>query len=209
MKRIIFEEAVRGIPKLKIEEGRICGDCQIGKICKMSHQKIQHLTTSKVLELLHVDLMGPMQVESLGGKKYAYVVVDGFSRYTWISFIREKSETFEVFKDLCQKLQRENESHVIRIRSGHAKEFENNKFAEFCSSKGINHEFSSPITPQQNGIVECKNRILQESSRAMIHAKKLPYHFWAEAMNTACYIHNRVTLRKGTSTTLYEIWKVR
>ena len=173
----------------------------------MSHHKIQHLTTSKVLELLHMDLMEPIQVESLGGKKYAYVVVDDFSRYTWIRFIREKSETFEVFKDLCQKHQREKENHVIRIRSDHGKEFENNKFAEFCSSKRISHEFSSPVTPQQNGIVECKNRTLQEYSRAMILTKKLPYHFWAEAMNTACYIHNRVTLRKGTSATLYEIWR--
>ena len=94
MKRIISEEVVRGIPKLKIEEGRVCGNCLIGKQTKMSHQKIQHLTTSKVLELLLLDLMGPVQVESLGGKKYAYVVVDDFSKYTWISFIREKIRDF-------------------------------------------------------------------------------------------------------------------
>ena len=100
----------------------------------MSHQKIQHLTTLKVLEL-DMDLMGPMQVESLGGKKYAYVVVDEFSRYTWINFIREKSENFNVFKDICQKLQREKDSHVIRIRSDHGKEFENNKFSNFCFLK--------------------------------------------------------------------------
>ena len=104
MKIIISEEVVKGIPKLKIEEGRVYSDCQIGKQTKMSHQKMQHLTTSKVLELLHMDMMVPMLVESLGVKKYAYVVVDDFSRYTWISFIREKSENFEVFKDLCQKL---------------------------------------------------------------------------------------------------------
>ena len=126
-----------------------------------------------------------------------------------MSFIREKSEVFDVFKELCLRLQREKDGYVIRIRSDHGKEFENYKFAEFCSSEGINHEFSSPITPQQNGIVERKNRTLQESARAMIHAKKLPYHFWAEAMNTACYIHNRVTLRKGTSATIYEAWKGR
>jgi hypothetical protein len=150
-----------------------------------------------------------MKVESLGGKKYAYVVVDDFSRYTWINFIREKSDVFEVFKELCLKLQREKESPVIKIRSDHGKEFENNKFAEFCSSEGIHHEFSSPITPQQNGVVERKNRTLQESARAMIHAKKLPYHFWAEAMNTAYYVHNRVTLKKETPTTLCEVWKGR
>ena len=80
----------------------------------MSHQKLRHDTTSTVLELLHMDLMGPMQVESLGGKKYAYVVVDDFSRYTWVNFIREKSDVFEVFKDLYLRLQREKESQVIK-----------------------------------------------------------------------------------------------
>jgi transposase InsO family protein len=209
MKKIISKEAVRGIPKLLIDEGRVCGECQVGKQTKMSHPKLGHPTTSRVLELLHMDLMGPMQVESLGGKKYAYVVVDDHSRYTWISFIREKSDTFDVFKDLCIRLQREKDSCVVRIRSDHGTEFKNSKFDEFCSSEGISHEFSSPITPQQNGIVERKNRTIQESTRAMIHAKKLPMHFWAEAMNTACYVHNRVTLRKGTSSTLYEIWKGR
>jgi len=67
----------------------------------------------------------------------------------------------------------------------------------------------NPITPRKNGVVERKNRTLQESARVMLHAKHLPYHFWAEAMNTACHIHNRVTLRAGTTTTLYELWKGR
>src|ERR1051325_9561052 len=101
MKRIIFMDAVRGIPKLHIEEGRVCGECQVGKQTKTSHQKVQRLTTTKVLELLHMDLMGPMQVESLGGKKYAYVVVDDYSRYNWVNFIRDKTKVLYVFKYLC------------------------------------------------------------------------------------------------------------
>ena len=103
----------------------------------MSHPKSRHLTTSKVLDLLHMDLMGPMQVESLGGKRYAYVVVDDFSRFTWINFIREKSDVFDVFKELCKRLQREKEGCIVRIISDHGKEFENSKFDEFCSSEGI------------------------------------------------------------------------
>ncbi|CAJ2665853.1 unnamed protein product [Trifolium pratense] len=209
MKRVISEEAVRGLPILQIQEGNICGECQIGKQTKVSHQKLQHLSTSRVLELLHMDLMGPIQVESLGGKKYVLVIVDDFSRYTWVNFIREKSETFEEFKNLCVQLQKEKDCGIVRIRSDHGKEFENSKFADFCAAEGIIHEFSSPITPQQNGVVERKNRTLQESARVMLHAKNVPYKFWAEAMNTACYIHNRVTLRKGTATTLYELWKNR
>ena len=69
----------------------------------------------------------------------------------------------------------------MRIRSDHGKEFDNSKFVEFCSSEGITHEFSVAITPQQNGVVERKNRTLQESARVMLHAKQLPYYFWAES----------------------------
>src|ERR1044072_65061 len=117
MKKVIYEDAIRGLPKLAIEEGKICGECQIGKQTRMSHKKLQHLTTTKVLELLHMDLMGPMQVESPGGKRYVFVCVDDFSRFTWINFIREKSDTFDVFRDLCLKVQREKDCGIIRIRS--------------------------------------------------------------------------------------------
>ncbi|KAK2402513.1 putative mitochondrial protein [Trifolium repens] len=209
MKKVISLEAIRGIPKLRIVEGKVCGECQIGKQVRMSHPMLEHQTTSKVLELLHMDLMGPMQVESLGGKRYVLVVVDDFSRYTWVNFIREKSDAFDVFKELCIQIQREKGSNVVRIRSDHGREFENSKFDDFCAAEGIKHEYSSPITPQQNGIVERKNRTIQESARVMLHAKNVPYHFWAEAMNIACYVHNRVTLRKGTTSTLYELWKDR
>jgi transposase InsO family protein len=209
MKKAISAGAIRGLPNLDIEEGKICGECQIGKQTRMSHPRLEHQITSKPLELLHIDLMGPMQVESIGGRRCALVVVDDFSRYTWVNFIREKSESSEVLKNLCLQLQREKSSSIVRIRSDHGREFENAKVTEFCESEGIKQEFSSPITPQQNGVVERKNRTIQESARAMLHAKKLPYHFWAKAMNTTCYVHNRVTMRKGTTCTIYELWKDR
>ncbi|KAK2428549.1 putative mitochondrial protein [Trifolium repens] len=162
MKKVISLEAIRGIPKLKIVEGKVCGECQIGKQVRMSHPMLEHQTTSKILELLHMDLMGPMQVESLGGKRYVLVVVDDYSRYTWVNFIREKSDAFEVFKEPCIQIQREKGSNVVRIRSDHGREFENSKFDEFCAAEGIKHEYSSPITPQQNGIVERLTQFLEE-----------------------------------------------
>ena len=116
---------------------------------------------------------------------------------------------FKVFKELCQKIQREKDYGTVRIRSDHGKELENRKFDEFYTSGGISHDFSSPITPQYNGVVKRKNRTIQECSKVILHAKKLPCHFWDEAMNTACYILNRVTIRSGTSATLYELWKGR
>ena len=89
MKKAISSEAIRGLPNLKIVEGSIRGECQIGKQTRMSHPRLEHQVTSKVLELMRMDLMGPMQVESIGGKRYVFVVVDDFSRFTWIYFIGE------------------------------------------------------------------------------------------------------------------------
>ncbi|KAK1552751.1 hypothetical protein Q3G72_022904 [Acer saccharum] len=96
---------------------------------------------------------------------------------------------------------------IYRIRSDHRTEFENAKFSEFCDGLGISHEFSAPRTPQQNGVVERKNRVLQEMARVMLNSKKVPRNLWAEAVNTACYVSNRVFKRPGTKQTSYELWK--
>lgn len=117
-------------PKLKIKEGKFCGEFQRGKHTKMPYKKLQHLSTSKVLELLHMDLMVPMQVEILGGKMYVFMVLNDFSRYTWVKFIIEKSDTFKVFNELYQLLQREKWIGIVMIRSDHGIEFENSKFFE-------------------------------------------------------------------------------
>ena len=108
--------------------------------------------------------MGPMQVESLGGKKYAYVVVDDFSRYTWISFITEKSETFEVFKDLCQKLQREKDSHVIRIKSDDGKEFETKNIWNFSLLKESVMNSLLPLLLNKIGLWNIKIELFKNPS---------------------------------------------
>ncbi|GAA0149769.1 hypothetical protein LIER_08866 [Lithospermum erythrorhizon] len=108
-----------------------------------------------------------------------------------------------------KEIQREKEDNILVIRSDHGREFENFKFQTFCDEEGIKHEYSTPITPQQNGIVERKNRTLQEMARVMIHAKQLPIKLWAEAVNTACHIHNHLTLRPGTHSSSYELWRGR
>lgn len=164
------------------------------------------MITSNALELLHMDLIGTIQVESLGGKRYVFVAVDDFSRFTWLNYIKEKSDTFDIFEDLCQRLLREKDN-VFRNDDG--KKFENANFFEFCAAEVIAHEFSSPITPHQNGVVERNNKSFQETTKVMLYVKHLPYHFWNEAMNTACCIHNCVTRRSGTSITLCELCKGR
>ena len=87
-----------------------------------------------------------MQVESLAGKRYPFMCVDDFSRYAWVDFIKEKSDTFDVFRKLCEKVKNEQNSNIVRIRSDHGREFENSSFKEYCNLHGTSHEFSSPIT---------------------------------------------------------------
>ncbi|KAK0575374.1 hypothetical protein LWI29_038069 [Acer saccharum] len=102
-----------------------------------------------------------------------------------------------------------NIKSIKRIRSDHEREFENASFESYCNSLGISHEFSAPRTPQQNGVVERKNRVLQEMARVMLLRNNVPRNLWAEAVNTACYIGNRVFLRPGSRNTSYELWKGR
>ena len=109
--------------------------------------KVNVVATSRPLELLHVDLMGPTRTESMGGKCYIMVVVDDFSRYSWVEFLREKLEACDKMERLCKKLQNEKGVPIIKIRNDHGKEFENAKFEAFCNEHGIKKEFSAPKTP--------------------------------------------------------------
>ena len=99
----------------------------MGKQVKSKHPSVTSVQTSRSLELLHIDLMGPARVLSLGGKRYILVVVDDFTRYTWVVLLRDKAEAPEKMIHLCKKLQVEKGTVIARIRSDHGREFENIK----------------------------------------------------------------------------------
>ena len=137
------------------------------------------------------------------------VMVDNFTRYTWVILLRSKSNAPEHIKALCTRLQNEKSLKIDRIRSDHGKEFENSYMESFCTRSGISQEFSAPITPQQDGVVERKNRVFQEMARAMFHNKDVVRNLWVETVNTACHTVNRVYFRPDTKKTPYELWKGR
>ena len=103
------------------------------------------------MELLHPDLKGPTRTESLGGKRYIIVVVDDFTRYTWVILLRSKIDAPEHIETLCTRLQNKKSLKIDRIQNDDDKEFENSYMESFCTRSGISQEFSAPITPQQNG----------------------------------------------------------
>ena len=119
----------------------------------------------------------------------------------------DKVEAPEKMIHLCKRLQVEKCTVIARIRRDHRKEFENTKLATFCNDQGTHQEFSSPKTPQQNGIVEQKNRVVQEMARVMLHNKKMTKSFWEEAVNTACHTLNRVYFKPDYKETPYELWR--
>ena len=146
--KVLKLEAVVGLQKFGKVEKNDCGPCQLGKQTKSSHPKVNVVTTSRPWELLHVDLMGLTRTESMGGLRYIMVVVDDFSKYSWVDFLRENSEACDKMERLCKRLQNEKGVPIVRIRSDHRKKFENAKFEVFCNEHSIKKEFSVAKTPQ-------------------------------------------------------------
>ena len=195
-----------GLPKLEFTKDKPCDVCPKGKQSKSSFKLKNIVSTSRPLKLIHMDLFGLTRVASLGGMHYAYVLVDDYSRFTWVCFFAHKNDAFKAFENFAKRVQKEKGFCISSIISDHGTKFENEFFKIFCNENGISHTFSSPRTPQQNRVVERKNRTLVEMARIMLHEYNLPLYFWAEAVNTSCYISNRVFKRPILNKTSYELW---
>ncbi|KAJ9562675.1 hypothetical protein OSB04_007835 [Centaurea solstitialis] len=120
-----------------------------------------------------MDLCGPMRVQSINGKKYVLVMVDDYSRYTWVKFLRSKDEAPEIIISVLKEVQVNLQSQVQKIRSDHGTEFKNKVLGGYLELVGIKHTFAAVRTPQQNGVVERRNRTLVEAARTMLAYSKL------------------------------------
>ena len=171
------KELVEGLPSINFQKDRVCDACVRGKQTRISFKSKKYISSKKPLELIHMDLCGPMRIQSRSGKRYVMVIVDDFSRFTWVFFLVSKDETFDEFVAFAKKEQRRTGCPLVHLRSDHGTEFENSKFDEFCTEHGMDHNFSAPRTPQQNGVVERKNRSLEDMARTMLIASGLPRNF--------------------------------
>ncbi|GJR29744.1 putative ribonuclease H-like domain-containing protein [Tanacetum coccineum] len=130
-------------------------------------------------------------------------------RFTWVFFLASKDETSGILKSFITKIENLVDKKVKIIRCDNGTEFKNRVMSDFCENKGIKREFSVARTPQQNGVAERRNRTLIEAARTMLADSKLPTTFWAEAVNTACYVQNRVLVVKPHNKTPYELFRGR
>ncbi|GJX81722.1 retrovirus-related pol polyprotein from transposon TNT 1-94 [Tanacetum coccineum] len=156
------KDLVRNFPKLKFDQ-HFCDACKIRKQAHASHKAENMVSTTRCLEILHMDLFGPSAVRSYGENRYTLVIVDDYSRYTWTRFLKDKTEAFDQFGIFSKQIQNQLGCTIVSIRTDHGREFDNEvQFGEFCNANEITHNFSALRTPQSNGVVERKNRTLQE-----------------------------------------------
>ncbi|GJS75007.1 putative ribonuclease H-like domain-containing protein [Tanacetum coccineum] len=206
MNKLVKGNLVRGLPSKLFENDQTCVACQKGKQHRASCKSKTENSISLPLHLLHMDLFGPTFVKSLMKKMYCLVVTDDYSRFTWVFFLATKDETSGILKSFITGIENLVDHKVKVIRCDNGTEFKNREMNQFCEMKGILRQFSVARTPQQNGVAERRNRTLIEAARTMLADSKLPTTFWAEAVNTACYVQNRVLVVKPHNKTPYELF---
>ncbi|GKA29103.1 integrase, catalytic region, zinc finger, CCHC-type containing protein [Tanacetum coccineum] len=183
-------DLVDRLPKFKYEKDHLCSACERGKSKKASHPPKLIPSDYSKLELLHMDLCGPMRVASVNGKKYILVIVDDFSRFTWVYFLRSKDETPEIIKKFIAQAQLNYKAKVCKIRTDNGTEFKNATLKAHYEKLGIMQQFSIARTPQQNRVVKRHNRTLVEAARTMLIFLRLPEFLWAEAVATTYDLMN-------------------
>ncbi|GJR41659.1 integrase, catalytic region, zinc finger, CCHC-type containing protein [Tanacetum coccineum] len=152
-----------------------------------------------------MDLCEPMRVASVTGKKYILVIVDDYSQFTWVKFLRSKDEAPDFIIKFLKMIQVRLKVPVRRIRTDNGTEFVNQTLREYYEKVGISHETSVAHSPQQNGVVKRRNRMLIKAARTMLIYAKAPLFLWAEAVATACYTQNRSIIRILHGKTPYEL----
>nr|GEW86223.1 retrovirus-related Pol polyprotein from transposon TNT 1-94 [Tanacetum cinerariifolium] len=196
---------VRGLLKLKFEKDHLCSACSMGKSKKKSHKPKSEDTNQEKLYLLHMDLCGPMRVESINRKKYILVIVDDYSRFTWVKFLRSKDEAPDFIIKFLKTIQVRLKVSVHRIQTDKEIEFVNQTLREYYEEVGISHETSVARSPQQNGVVERRNRTLIEAAHTMLIYAQASLFLWAEAVATTCYTQNQSIIRLRHEMTPYEL----
>jgi transposase InsO family protein len=206
MIKLVKGNLMRGMPTKTFENCETCVACQKGKQHRVSFKSKTVNTNTEPLHLLHMDLFGPVFVKSLNKKSYCLVVTDDFSRFTWVFFLATKDETPGILKAFITRVENLHNHKVKIIRCDNGTEFKNSEMNQFCVGKGILRQYSVARTPQQNGVAERRNRTLIEAARTMLSDSKLPVPFWAEAVNTACFVQNRSKVVKPHNKTPYELF---
>ena len=180
----------------------------MGKMFRRPFLTSEDKAKTRLLELIHSDVIGPMQTQTMRGYRYIIMFTDDYSRYTEVYFMKLKSEAPAKFKEYVARVEKQHsKSKVCRIRVDGGGEYgSREKFLHFLAQEGITREVSAPYSQQQNGISERCDRTVLDPARSRLKHAGMPNKLWAEAVATAVYIKNRLPTRALPNSTPYERW---
>jgi hypothetical protein len=201
-----LEKMVNGMNLKEVPLHHVCETCIEGKHQRTSFPKDEATMASKLLELMHSNVCGPMKTTSCGGARYFVTFIDDFSRKTHVYLLKGKGEVFEKFKAYKALVNNQTGMKIKTLRSDNGGEFVSKKFDNFLHECGIQRQTSAPYTPQQNGVAKRANRTIMECARSMICAQGLDLEFWAEVVNMTIYIKNQCPTKALESKTPQEAW---
>ena len=206
LRTLFHNQLAFGLPKHIPTESSICETCIAGKQTRLPFPKHTQHRASKPLQLLHADLWGPAPVSSYSGARYFLSIIDDYSRKNWVYFLTQKGAAFDTFCTFQGMVEKETGLHIVSIRTDRGGEFTSNAFIKHCQTHGIQRQLTMAGTPQQNGVVERRNRTLLETARCLTANQDLPQQLWAEAISTAAYLHNRLPSKTTPHSTPEELY---
>ena len=172
------------------DDDGVCRGCVLGKNVKSSFPS-SNRRSKAILDLVHLDICGPMRAPSLSGYLYYVLFIDDFSQNTWLFFLKTKNETFGKFQEFKALVENQSSRKIRALRSDNGGEYTSKEFDDFYQKEGIKRELREPYNPWQNGVVERKNKADCEADRAMKCDQDLLVSLWAKAIGTIVYVHNR------------------
>ena len=182
---------------------RTCEDCLSGKMTRLPFPKGQRAID--LLEVIHSDICGPINVKTQRGMMYFITFIDDYSRYGYVYLLSRKSDALEKFKEFKAEVENQLGRKIKVLRTDRGGEYTSDLFKDYCTNQGIVHQYTLPYTPQQNGVAERRNRTLMDMVRSMLNHSELGTQFWGEALDTAVYVLNRIP-SKSIKLTPYELW---
>lgn len=199
------DEMAHGIPRL-IQPSRKCEGCLMSKQSRSPFPSRARFEASEKLELIYADICGPISPVTPGGNRYFLLFVDDFSRKMWVYLLKEKSDAFLVFKRFKVLVENRTERRIKMLRTDRGGEFCPRDFVSYCEEVGIQRQYTTPYTPQQNGVVQRRNRTVAAMTRSLLKESGLPSFMWGEAARDSVYVLNHLPTRVLNGKTPYEAW---
>ena len=207
VEKLHTEKLVEGMKMVKLKQlDNNCEGCAVGKATRQPFPKSSSKKSSAVLDLIHSDVCGPLNIPSVGGSIYFVTFIDDYSNFVYVYLLKRKSEVFEKFVEYLAMAENFTGKRLKKFRSDNGGEYVGEEFDKYLKQRGILTEPTVPYTPQQNGKAERMNRTILDNVRSMLHHAKLPKRWWAEAVAACVYLRNRSPTSSFKGETPYERW---